>query len=427
MLRQLKTGRKLATAFCLVTLAAIALAQTLRGGRLAEAAPASIASVSSLSAGLPHLPGGDEPRAHRLSWSRVREDGSGYVEVLHDGGRAELTLDPAMQHRAERLLGEYPAPYAAAVVISVDDGRVLALAGRSTVEPEKNAADLALTAWAPAASVFKLVTSAALLAAGVQPNERVCYHAGVHSLEADNLEDHPELDQRCKSFAYGLAKSQNAIVGRLAHDHLDADSLTRMARALGFGSAPSFALPVQPSLLEVPGGDDPLAFARVAAGFWNTTLSPLHGAMLAATLARGGVTPPVKLIERLFDGDGRPQPVPAAAPATRVLDEHIAHVVGRMMIGTTEWGSARGAFHEGNRRALGRVRVAGKTGSLNRAEPFTAYSWFVGFAPAEAPRVAFAVLLGRDEDNDVKAAQVARALVASWLTSTRGTSAVARR
>ena len=80
-------------------------------------------------------------------------------------------------------------------MLSVADGRVLALAGRHRAAPATNDARLATSAWAPAASVFKLVTSAALLGEGVTPATRVCYHGGVHSVEADNLEDHPELDQ----------------------------------------------------------------------------------------------------------------------------------------------------------------------------------------------------------------------------------------
>jgi cell division protein FtsI/penicillin-binding protein 2 len=76
----------------------------------------------------------------------------------------------------------------------------------------------------------------------------------------------------------------------------------------------------------------------------------------------------------------------------------------------------RGAFHDPRtwRRATGGWRVAGKTGTLNGADPFIAYSWFVGFAPAHRPEVAFAVLLGHGEGGGTKAAEVAREVVARW-------------
>jgi penicillin-binding protein A len=340
------------------------------------------------------------------------------VQTLTDGSRVELTLDPELQRNAERLLGEADPVQGAAVLVSVDDGRVLALAGRHRNAPAANDVKLATTPWAPAASVFKLITTAALLGEGVRPDTRVCYHAGVHSVEADNLVDHPELDDRCRNLGYGLAKSQNAIIARLAHEHLDPIKLERAARALGFGEAPAFDLPAAPSTLALP--SDPLAFARVAAGFWNTTLSPLHGAQLAATIARDGLAPSLHVVARVVDGNGRIQPLPAPPAPRRVLDSELMHTLGRMMIGTTEWGSANRAFRDSStgRRRLAGVRVAGKTGTLTGHDANgLAYSWFVGFAPADHPQVAFAVLLGRADESDVRAAEVARALVASWLTT----------
>jgi cell division protein FtsI/penicillin-binding protein 2 len=102
-----------------------------------------------------------------------------------------------------------------------------------------------------------------------------------------------------------------------------------------------------------------------------------------------------------------------------VLPAEIAHTLGRMMIGTTEWGSANRAFRDPatGRRRLAGIRVAGKTGTLTAHNNGLAYSWFVGFAPADHPQVAFAVLLGRADESDVRAAEVARALVATWLTT----------
>jgi cell division protein FtsI/penicillin-binding protein 2 len=90
-----------------------------------------------------------------------------------------------------------------------------------------------------------------------------------------------------------------------------------------------------------------------------------------------------------------------------------------MMVGTTEFGTARLGFRDKrtNRPLLPGIAVAGKTGSLDRKEPgaqYLAYSWFVGFAPAERPEVAVAVLLGNGTDWHVKAHQVAREVLGSY-------------
>ncbi len=403
MLRQLKVRRHAATVLCLFTVLALVSVRMLHGNRAEAAPPALIQSAA------PRFEPAFEHSNLRSNWTRVRKDGGGYVEVRPDGSRAELTLEPSLQARVEKLLRAHPTPYAAAVVLSVEDGRVLALAGRSSREPDKSVADLTTKPWAPAASIFKLVTATALVEHGVSPDTRVCYHDGVHSVEESNLRSNPRLDRTCNSLAFGLAKSQNAIIARLAHDKLDEKSLAAAAHALGFGAPLPFALPVEASTAHVPDGG--LPFARTAAGFWNTTLSPLHGAWLAATLARGGVTPPLRLVDR--DGNATR---PAAAPERRVVDERAARAVGRMMVGTTEYGTARLGFRDKrtNRPLLPGIAVAGKTGSLDRKDPYLSYSWFVGYAPAERPEVAIAVLLGNGPDWHVKAHQVAREVLGSY-------------
>jgi len=125
---------------------------------------------------------------------------------------------------------------------------------------------LATRPWAPAASVFKLVTATALVERGIGPDTRVCYHDGIHSVEDSNLRSNPRLDGQCNTFAYGLAKSQNAIIARLAHDHLPPEMLERTARALGFGQELPLALPMEASTAQVPSGGLPFARVRQASG-----------------------------------------------------------------------------------------------------------------------------------------------------------------
>lgn len=341
-----------------------------------------------------------------------------YVVPLEAGTRAELTLEPKVQKLAERVLKQHGTPWGAAVVLSIADGRVLAMAGQAP-EQEKSAAELCTTAWAPAASVFKLVTAAALLVEGVRPSAKVCYHDGIHSVEANNLKDQPKLDRDCNTLSYGLAKSQNAIVARFAVDHLNVPALSAMARAFGFGGTVPADVSSAPSTASIP--DDSLSFARVAAGFWHTTLSPLHGAWLAATIARGGITPPVHVVQRVVE-DGGAVESPSSPQTRRVLDEDVAKALGRMMIGTTEFGTARRSFRDKDGKPVLRgISVAGKTGTLTRRDgKYLLYSWFVGFAPAQHPKIAFAVLLGNGDSRYVRAHQVAKDLLHGYFRGGAG-------
>jgi hypothetical protein len=91
------------------------------------------------------------------------------------------------------------------------------------------------------------------------------------------------------------------------------------------------------------------------------------------------------------DADGRVLTLPRRPPQ-EVLTESLARELREMLVETTERGTARRAFRTRRGPLLGPVRVAGKTGSLSGTDPDGRYEWFVGLAPAEAPRLALAVV-----------------------------------
>jgi peptidoglycan glycosyltransferase len=357
------------------------------------------------------------PRAGTaLRLETLQRVGDGYFAATASGGRAELTLDPGMQEATDEVLRTFAIPYAGAVVLSIPDGRVLAMVGRSAADPRLGAEELALRAWAPAASVFKVVSAAALVElGGLSGATRTCYHGGVSSILPDNLVDIPSIDGRCETLAYGIGKSQNAILAKLAARHLTTESLGRVGAAFGFGAVIPFELPVEPSHLEVP--SDALEFARTAAGFWHSTLSPLHGALLAATIANRGVMPTATLVDRVVAADGSTSALPLATPR-RVVAASTAREVGKMMELTTRMGTAKGTFNDKRGRRLLAVDVAGKTGTLGAETDhgYVGYSWFIGFAPADHPKIAFAVTLGNHPSWRIKATYVARRIVTEYLT-----------
>jgi peptidoglycan glycosyltransferase len=346
----------------------------------------------------------------------IRLVGRHYVADLAGGGHAELTLDPRLQASTEDVLRAFQIPYGGAVVVSIPDGRVLAMVGRSAADPRLGAAELALRPWAPAASVFKVVSATALVESGVPGTTRTCYHGGVSAVLADNLVDLPAIDRRCDTLAFAVGKSQNAIIAKLASRHLTADGLLRQGHSFGFDEAIPFDLPVEPSHLDVP--DDRLEFARAAAGFWHSTLSPMHGALLAATIANRGDMPSPMLIDSAVDAGGHPVQLPVAAPR-HVADLAAAVAVGRMMELTTRIGTAKATFRNKRGQRYLPVEVAGKTGTLAADTDHgpIGYSWFVGYAPVEHPSIAFAVVLGNGPRWRIKATYVGRHIVGEYLAA----------
>jgi peptidoglycan glycosyltransferase len=329
------------------------------------------------------------PLGSLIDLDQIKRNGDVYEAPLADGRIATLTLDPDLQPLAEKLLVQARAPKGAIVVMSTD-GRILALAGRRTEEPEGSKEGtfdwrLATDVWAPAASVFKLVTASALVDAGVDGNDKVCFHGGIRSVMESNLVD-SKKDSRCESLAYGVAHSNNAILGKLAFQRLTPESLDQMARTLGFvGALPGKELPGNAGNVAIPPVRD-LSFAKTAAGFANTELSVAGGAVIAAI-------------------DGQATPVPAKK---RVISASAANQVARMMAGTCENGSAAKTF----RKDAQPWKTAGKTGTLTRNTPFyMEHSWFVGFAPADKPSIVVSVVFGNPEDWYLRGHEAARRLI----------------
>ena len=337
-----------------------------------------------------------------LQLDKIQRVGDHYEAPLRDGRKAQLTLDPELQELAEKLLDQSRAPRGA-IVAMTPDGKILAFAGRRTEEPKGSTHGtfdyhLATDVWAPAASVFKLVTASALLGHGFDPDEKVCYHGGIRSVMESNLVDH-KSDSNCETLGYGVAHSNNAILGKLAYQKLDPAVLDRTARDLGLANQLSLGVKATCGELSLPQQKD-LTFAKAAAGFTGSRLSVLGGALLSATFAGNGEQPVPRLIESI---DGKPYVV---AKPKRVLPENVAHTVAKMMEQTCDSGSAAKVFRHYQ------VDVAGKTGTLATTKPFyIEHSWFVGFAPADHPEIVVSVLLGNPESWHLKGHEAAKKMI----------------
>ncbi len=362
-----------------------------------RAQPASVRARPVLS--------GFDPLVHSLV-------GDHYEVPLDSGTHARLTLDVALQTQVEKILSGYKVPYGALVAIEPQSGRVLAYVSHSFANPQ--AGDLARDTTPPAASVFKLVTASALIDAGLAPDSEVCYGGGLSRLRAIDLVDDPRRDRACASLTEALGGSINTVFAKLADRHLDAATLHRYADAYGFGRNLEFDVAVPVSPAEVP--QERLEFARTAAGFWHMQMSPLHAALIAASIAQGGSMPRATMIDSVYGVDGKSVALPKLEAPRRVVSEATARAVGKMMLRTVTDGTARSAFHDEHGRAyLPGIDVAGKTGTLNAEAPFRTYSWWVGFAPAAHPTIAVAALVVNTPKWRIKSSFLAREALRQYL------------
>lgn len=381
----------------------------------ASATPsASPATVPAKPAGPPPLAGVD---LSKIQW----KDGAAFAPAAANR-IAHLTLDVGLEEKALRILRSYKVPEAGVVVMEVATGRILVYASyqqKHGAEPR----DLCVEAIAPAASVFKIVTGAALVEdAGMSPDVKQCYSGGEQRLTPLDLVDNPARDRWCATLSEAMGRSINAVFARLALKNLKPPLLTSMAGAFGFGDPVPFDVPVAASAVNVP--EDPLGFARTAAGFWNTTLTPIEAASIAGTVANEGETVRPVIVDSVEEGTTTIYQAPGRRVIRRAIHAETASALTSMMESTVSMGTSYRAFHDPEGRAfLPNIAVAGKTGTLSRPQAEQYYTWFTGFAPSRSPEIAVAVLVINTPKWTVKANVVARNLLRAYFAA-KGSSGV---
>ena len=325
--------------------------------------------------------------------SRAKRNAQGRWVLPGKEGEVPLTIDPVLQGQLTNILTQYQVPFGAVVVLEPATGRVLAMAEHSQARPDMHG--LATRAVFPAASIFKIVTGAALLEAGLTPQAETCFHGGKRRISSKLLEDSAS-DGQCHSLADAMGKSANVIFAKLTQRHLSPDTLRRAAARFHFNREIDFPVPTDVSLAAVPEGDE-FRFAQTGAGFGDVYLSPLHGALLASVAANGGVWRDPVLFE--------PGEEARTSAGEQVLSPEVARGLTTMMEATVTHGTARRVFRE---RGMGVPGAVGKTGTLADNKPFRDYSWFVGFAPKDNPKVAVAAVLVNEPLWRIRAAWLGR-------------------
>ena len=318
-------------------------------------------------------------------------DGSGQVvRVLERFAGADptplrTTLDASVQAAAEHALDGVAQP-AAVVAIDATTGDLRAVVSRPLDQPF----DRAVAGRYPPGSTFKVVTTAALLAAGTHPDTPVACppQASVGGKQFTNFEGEaaPQIP-----FRTAFAQSCNTAFVTLANG-LSNDALVRAAGSFGFGA--TYKLPVTVAGGQFPPPADTAERAAAAIGQGRVQTSPLHMATVAAAVASGTWRAP-----RLLADD----PPGAATP----LDPAVVGTLRDLMGEVVRSGTGVAAAVRGQ-------QVQGKTGTaeFGPGNPPATHAWFIGFRG----NLAFAVLV---EGGGV-GGRVAAPIAARFLTAVPG-------
>ncbi len=290
------------------------------------------------------------------------------------------TLDADVQRAVENALVGVSDP-TGVVVIDASSGAIRGVASRPLAGFNR-----ALAGRYPPGSTFKVVTAAAAMTAGVQPDDPVpC--PGEVVLGGLRLRNAHDLALGEITLARAFTVSCNTAFASLAAD-LDDGALDEAAASFGFGV--DYGLPLDTFGGSFPAPADLAERAAAAIGQARVEASPLHMASVAAAVASGAWRPPYLLAD---DGPGEPSPLPP----------QLTSDLTTMMRAVVAEGTATAA------QVPGDPPVAGKTGSaeFGTGDPKPTHAWFIGFRGD----LAFAVLVeGGGEGGSVAAPIAARVL-----------------
>ncbi len=294
----------------------------------------------------------------------------------------EYTIDPELDARLRTVLARARVDLGHLILMDPSTGEVF-----SYVSTE--AASFPATRAYPTASLMKIVTAAAVLRHAPEAAGRDCRYVGSpYELRLASLEA-PATGGRSESFWRSLAISNNQCFARLATHDVGREALLDEMRRVGLLEAPA----AQHAAGRVEPIRGTLDLGNLGSGLAGSFITPLAAARLAALLARGELVRPF-WVSRVRDASGRTLAVPGAAKPRRVWTPEVAEELRELLVGVTDRGTARSAFRGASGdMLLGPIRVAGKTGSLSGRDPDGRYTWFIGVAPAEEPRVAVAALV----------------------------------
>ncbi|PXY31733.1 peptidoglycan D,D-transpeptidase FtsI family protein [Prauserella muralis] len=353
------------------------------------------------------------------------------------GGNVRLTVRPEVQEAAYRAMVDNG--YTGSVVaMDPKTGDILAMVSTPSYDPNKLAShdseeqqqawqnftddpanpmlNRAIRETYPPGSTFKIVTTAAALENGATADTQVT-NASEVTLPGTSttLENYGGATCPGSTLADALKYSCNTAFAELA-GQLGKQKLEETAANFGIGGDLQIPMNVVPSGL----GDleSEAALYQSGIGQRDVRLTPLQDALLAATVANGGVAMKPQLVKALLAPDLSTieEFTPEELTGEPALSAANAEVLKNMMIASEENTSGGGKDPD--------LKIASKTGTAEHGTDPKAtppHAWYTAFAPYDDPKIAVSVIVesggnrGLAATGGTVAAEIARSTIAAAL------------
>ncbi|MDO5619733.1 peptidoglycan D,D-transpeptidase FtsI family protein [Kocuria sp.] len=347
------------------------------------------------------------------------------------GASVEMTVDPQLQELAYSLLNGRKGSI---VALEPSTGRILAMVSSPSYDPNLLASHdsagvieasqrlnadvnqpmsnraIAGNLYSPG-STFKIVDLVAALESGDYTTDSTIPNPQNLQLPNTSTTLPNYVGGNCASrteadLEFAFNNSCNTPFAQIAMD-LGQDRIRQTAENFGYGQDLSIPLTVTPSTF--PTDLDDASLAMSAIGQYDVRSTPLQVAMISSAIANDGVLMRPQLIQEVRSSDLSVIDSFRAQQMQRSTSADVANTVTDLMVSSVDNGIARGAQVPG-------YSVAGKTGTAEIGASGTSSSWFTGFAPADNPQVAVAVVYddipaGQSSDATANAQQMFEAVL----------------
>ena len=334
----------------------------------------------------------------------------------NQGDNVVTTLNANLQKKAYEALGKNNG---AIVVMEPDTGKILAMVSKpdynpntlmedwsSLVSEENTSGQLlnrATQGLYPPGSTFKIVTALEYIRENPQNYKD-------YTFDCDGIYENGEYAIKCyhetahghQTFTQAFANSCNGAFASLGLLE-DLNGLKNTSQQLLFNSDLTLPFPYSKSSYIMGPGADTWQVLQTSIGQGQTQITPLHNVMITAAIANGGTLMKPYLIDHVENAGGD------------VIKKFVPQAYGDLM--TAEESAQltelmRDVVTEGTGSALrtDAYTAAGKTGSAEFDKNKETHAWFVGFAPAEHPKIAVSVIVEEGGAGGQTAAPIARAL-----------------
>lgn len=336
------------------------------------------------------------------------------AQEKNQGDTVVTTLDYRIQSAAYEALGEGKG---AVVVMEPDTGRILAMVSKPDYNPNQingimedlaneqlqdntillNRATQGLY---PPGSTFKVLTTLEYIREnkGYENYHYECQGEAIFN--SVNIHCYNSTVHGGESLADSLAYSCNTSYANMGTT-LDMDSYQKLCEDFCFNTTLPYNGIYKKSSFVLSSTSDKSAIPQTVIGQGDTLITPLHNALIMATIANGGVMMKPQLMHHIENDRGIVVREYKPEAYKRIISAHEAQELSDLLQGVVTYGTGNPLQNE-------LYTVAGKTGTAEYDSQGNSHSWFVGFSNVDQPDLVVCVLVEEADQSGIRAVSVAR-------------------